>query len=157
MIANHGEKIKYHHEIIGCNSRLDSIQAAILNVKLNFLVKYNNNRVEMAKNYNEAFQEIDEIYTPKKTSNSDHVYHQYTIKMSPSIRNKFKDYLKKNGIPSMIYYPIPIHKQLPYSNCNINLTNTEILCDSVLSLPIHSEIKSSGQDHIINSVINYFK
>ena len=156
MIVNHGEKIKYHHEIIGCNSRLDSIQAEILNIKLKYLDEYNSNRQIMANNYNLAFAEIDELLTPKVISNSDHVYHQYTLRVAKGKRDNFKSYLSDSGIPSMIYYPIPIHKQKPYRNNQI-LENTEILTNEVISLPIHTELKNSNQDYIIDKVIKFFR
>ena len=156
MIANHGEKIKYNHEIIGCNSRLDSIQAEILNIKLKFLNEYNSNRKMMANNYNLAFGKINEISIPKVMKNSDHVYHQYTLKIKNGRRDEFKLYLQEFGIPSMIYYPIPIHKQRPYKN-NQSLINTDILSDEVISLPIHTEIENSNQDYIIEKVLNFFK
>ncbi len=156
MLVNHGEKIKYHHEIVGCNSRLDSIQAEILNIKLRYLDEYNSNRKIMAKNYNAAFDEIKMIKTPKVISNSDHVYHQYTIRILNGKRDDFKNYLNDLGIPSMIYYPIPIHKQKPYGNNQI-LQNTEILTNEVISLPIHTELENSNQDYIIDNVIKFFK
>ena len=156
MIVNHGEKIKYHHEIIGCNSRLDSIQAEILNIKLKYLDEYNANRNIMAKNYNLAFAEIDELLTPKVIDNSEHVFHQYTLRVLNGKRDNFKTYLSDLGIPSMIYYPIPIHKQKPYKNDQI-LENTDILSDEVISLPIHTEIESSNQDYIIDKITKYFK
>ena len=156
MIVNHGEKIKYHHEIVGCNSRLDSIQAEILNVKLKHLDYYNANRKIMANNYNLAFSEIDQIKTPKVISNSDHVYHQYTLRVLNGKRNELKNYLNDLGIPSMIYYPIPIHKQKPYRN-NQNLKNTDILSNEVISLPIHTELENSNQDYIIDNFIKFFK
>ena len=156
MIVNHGEKIKYHHEIVGCNSRLDSIQAEILNVKLKYLDIYNSNRKIMANNYNLAFNEINEIKTPKVISNSDHVYHQYTIRVLNGKRDDLKSYLNDLGIPSMIYYPIPIHKQKPYLS-NQTLENTDILSSEVISLPIHTEIENSNQDYIIEKVLNFFK
>ncbi len=155
MIVNHGEKIKYHHEIIGCNSRLDSIQAEILNIKLRYLDEYNSNRKIMANKYNLAFNEMDHIITPKVNLNSDHVYHQYTLRVLKSKRDKLKTYLKNNGIPSMIYYPIPIHKQKPYFNKK-NLTNTEILSEEVISLPIHTEVENSNQDYIIKILKEFF-
>ena len=155
MIVNHGEKIKYQHEIVGCNSRLDSIQAEILNIKLKYLDDYNQNRIIMANNYNMAFNEIDEIKTPKVNSNSDHVYHQYTLRVLNGKRDELKSYLNNLGIPSMIYYPIPIHKQKPYKNNQI-LKNTDILSDQVISLPIHTEIDNSNQDYIIEMVKNFF-
>ena len=155
MIVNHGEKIRYHHEIIGCNSRLDSIQAEILNVKLKYLNDYNLNRKIMANNYNLAFNEIDDIKTPKVNSNSDHVYHQYTLRILNGKRDELKNYLNDLGIPSMIYYPIPIHKQKAYRNKK-TLKNTDILCDEVISLPIHTELESSNQDYIIKMVKKFF-
>ena len=156
MIVNHGEKIKYHHEIIGCNSRLDSIQAEILNIKLKYLENYNLNRKIMANNYNLAFNELNQILTPKVNSNSDHVYHQYTLRILKGKRDDFKSYLSNLGIPSMIYYPIPIHKQKPYRNNQI-LKNTEILSKEVISLPIHTELEASNQEYIIDNVLKYFK
>ena len=156
MIVNHGEKIKYHHEIVGCNSRLDSIQAEILNVKLKHLDYYNANRKIMANNYNLAFSEIDQIKTPKVISNSDHVYHQYTLRVLNGKRDQLKNYLNDLGIPSMIYYPIPIHKQKPYMN-DQSLKNTEKLTNQVISLPIHTEIETSNQEYIINKVLKFFK
>ena len=156
MIVNHGEKIKYHHEIIGCNSRLDSIQAEILNVKLKYLDEYNSNRKIMAKNYNLAFSEIEELQTPKVIANSEHVYHQYTLRVLNGKRDDFKSHLSDLGIPSMIYYPIPIHKQKPYK-INQTLKNTDILSREVISLPIHTELESSNQDFIIDKIIKYFK
>ena len=156
MIVNHGEKLKYHHEIIGCNSRLDSIQAEILNVKLNYLEEYNSNRKKMADNYNKAFNNIEEIQTPKVINNSDHVYHQYTLKVKDGSRNKLKTYLQNFGIPSMIYYPIPIHKQKPYFS-NQLLKNTDILSEEVISLPIHTELENSNQEYIVETILNFFR
>ena len=156
MIVNHGEKIKYHHEIVGCNSRLDSIQAEILNIKLKYLDVYNSNRKIMANNYNIAFEDIDYIDTPKVISNSDHVYHQYTLRVLNGKRDDLKVYLNNMGIPTMIYYPIPIHKQKAYSN-NQTLENTEKLIDEVISLPIHTEIENSNQEYIIEKILNFLK
>ncbi len=155
MIVNHGEKIKYHHEIVGCNSRLDSIQAEILNIKLKYLDEYNANRNIMAKNYNLAFDEIDELLIPKVIDNSEHVYHQYTLRVLNGKRDDFKNYLSDLGIPSMIYYPIPIHKQKPYLSDEF-LKNTETLAKEVISLPIHTETENSNQEYIIKSVMEYF-
>ena len=156
MIANHGEKIKYHHEIIGCNSRLDSIQAEILNVKLKYLDEYNTNRKLMAKKYDLAFAEIDELLIPKVIHNSDHVFHQYTLRVLNGKRDELRNYISELGIPSMIYYPIPIHKQKPYKSNQI-LENTDVLSVEVISLPIHTELENSNQNYIIDNVIKYFK
>ena len=156
MIVNHGEKIKYHHEIIGCNSRLDSIQAEILNIKLKYLDEYNSNRQIMANNYNLAFNEINELKIPKVINSSEHVYHQYTLRVANGQRDKLKLYLNDLGIPTMIYYPVPIHKQKAYRNHQI-LENTDILSNDAISLPIHTEIENSHQQYIIEKVINFFK
>ena len=156
MIVNHGEKIKYHHEIVGCNSRLDSIQAEILNIKLKHLDEYNSNRKTMARNYNLAFSEIEDLLIPKVLGNSEHVFHQYTLRVLGGKRDSFKTYLNDLGIPSMIYYPIPIHKQKPYRNDQL-LKNTDILSKEVISLPIHTELETSNQDFIIDKIIKYFK
>ena len=156
MIVNHGEKIKYHHDIVGCNSRLDSIQAEILNIKLKYLDEYNSNRKIMAKNYNLAFADIEELKPPAVITNSDHVYHQYTLRVLNGKRDELKSYLSDLGIPSMIYYPIPIHKQKPYRNNQI-LENTDILSKEVISLPIHTELVNSNQEYIIDNLIKYFK
>ena len=156
MIVNHGERIKYHHEVIGCNSRLDSIQAEILDIKLKYLDEYNSSRKIMANNYNNAFRELDDLNIPAVNLNSDHVYHQYTLRILDGRRDKLKRYLSDLGIPSMIYYPIPIHKQKAYSN-NQTLANTEKLSAEVISLPIHTEIENSNQDYIIENLINFFK
>ena len=156
MIVNHGEKIKYHHQIVGCNSRLDSIQAEILNIKLNFLDSYTSNRKIMANKYNIAFNEIDEIKTPKVILNSDHVYHQYTIRVLNGRRDDLKGYLNDLGIPSMIYYPIPIHKQKPYFSGQ-SLSNTDVLSNQAISLPIHTELENANQEYIIDKLIKYFK
>ena len=156
MIVNHGEKIKYHHEIVGCNSRLDSIQAEILDVKLKYLDRYNTNRKIMAKNYDEAFAKIDKLLTPKVFPYSDHVFHQYTLRVLDGKRDELRNYLSELGIPSMIYYPIPIHKQKAFKSNQI-LENTDILSAEVISLPIHTELENSNQDYIIDNVIKFFK
>ena len=109
----------------------------------------------MAKNYNLAFDGIDGLLTPKVIDNSEHVFHQYTL-ISNNKRDDLKQYLFKLGIPSMIYYPIPIHKQKPYSNNQV-LNNTEILCSEVISLPIHTELETSSQEYIIDNLIKFFK
>ena len=155
MIGNHGEKNKYNHDIIGCNSRLDSIQAEILNIKLKYLDNYNMSRKRMAYNYNLAFKDLEEIQLPKIIDASDHIFHQYTLKVKLGKRDNLRAYLDKVGIPTMIYYPIPIHKQSPYLN-DQELINTEILCNEAISLPIHTEVESSSQDYIIKNVINFF-
>ena len=160
LAANHGQNKRYHHKIIGCNSRLDSIQAEILNVKLKYLNEYNNNRNIMANNYNLAFEATKEIQTPKIIKNSTHVYHQYTLKILNNKRDELKQYLLENDIPSMIYYPIPLYKQQAFSKFveqGFELINTEELSKNVISLPIHTELENSKQDYIIKKVLNFFR
>ncbi|MFO7827382.1 MAG: DegT/DnrJ/EryC1/StrS family aminotransferase, partial [Bacteroidales bacterium] len=115
MIANHGQSIKYHHDIIGCNSRLDTLQAAILDVKLKYLDNYSDARQKAAHYYNEKFKNISGIKTPAVSEKSTHVYHQYTIVLDESInRSDLQNHMKDQGIPTMIYYPVPLHKQKAY-------------------------------------------
>jgi len=159
MIVNHGENKRYHHKVIGCNSRLDSIQAEILNVKLKYLDDYNSSRQIMAANYDKAFKKIENIQIPEVLPNSTHVYHQYTLKILDGRRDELKEFLQKNKIPSMIYYPIPLYKQEAFSKYvddGYYLKNTEKLSENVLSLPIHTEIENSHQEYIISKVIDFF-
>ncbi len=160
MIANHGQKKKYVHDIIGCNSRLDSIQAAILEVKLKHLDAYANARNLVAKTYDEAFKNIEGLEIPFRASFSNHVFHQYTLKVKGKSRDELKKHLSDNGIPSMIYYPIPLYNQLAFKKYvpdNFNLTTTEQLCNEVISLPIHTEMTSDQQEYIIKKTQEYFQ
>ena len=158
MIANHGESKKYHHDIIGVNSRLDSIQAEILNIKLRHLDQFNKSRNLMAYNYNKAFKNIKQLQIPFQLYNSSHVYHQYTLKVFNGKRDNLMKYLDQYGIETRIYYPIPIHMQKGFSEYPTNsLVITEELARSCLSLPICTEIKNSDQEYIIEKVLNFFK
>jgi len=160
MIANHGQEVKYYHKVIGCNSRLDSIQAAILDIKLRYLDEYSASRNQMASRYDEAFSKIEGLEIPIRQSNSTHVFHQYTLKTKPELRNKIINRLKERGIPAMIYYPVPLYKQEAFSHytkTEFEIPNVERLCKSVFSLPIHTEIESSNQNYIIQEVQNFFK
>ncbi|MDC0478213.1 DegT/DnrJ/EryC1/StrS family aminotransferase [Flavobacteriaceae bacterium] len=158
MYSNHGESKRYHHNIIGINSRLDSIQAEVLNVKLKYLNDYNNARNQMAENYNKAFKSVEQLQIPELNKNSTHVYHQYTLKVLNGKRDDLMKYLEQNEIETRVYYPIPVHKQKAFSNySNIGLINTGELATSCLSLPIHSEIENSSQKDIIDNVLNFFK
>lgn len=151
MIANHGQSKKYCHEIVGCNSRLDSIQAAILNEKLNYLDEYNNQRINAAKIYDELLRDFKGVKTPILDERSTHVYHQYTIVLDKSInRSSVQEYLKENGVPSMIYYPVPMHMQLAYKDSvNEIFPITEDLSETVLSLPMHTELTREEQEYIV--------
>ncbi|WP_339695173.1 DegT/DnrJ/EryC1/StrS family aminotransferase [uncultured Roseivirga sp.] len=160
MIVNHGQSERYYHDSIGVNSRLDSIQAAILKVKLKYLDSYNTARQEVADKYNSAFVATDEIITPVTADFTSHVYHQYTIKLKDaSKRNELNKYLAAQGIPSMIYYPVPNHLQKAYSYYGYKKGEfkiTEDLCSRVISFPIHTEMESEQQDFIIENVLKFF-
>ena len=159
MIANHGQNMRYYHKVIGCNSRLDSIQAAILKIKLNHLDGYSASRNKMAEEYDQNFSKIPELSIPKRQYNSTHVFHQYTLKIKSELRSKLIDHLEANNIPVMIYYPVPLYKQEAFSNYvmdGFNIKNVEELCNTVFSLPIHSEIENSSQDFIIQKVNDFF-
>lgn len=160
MVANHGQKERYYHSVIGVNSRLDSIQAAILNIKLKHLDQYTANRQKVAKAYDDAFENVSALSTPKRQENSTHVFHQYTLKVTNGKRNELKAFLEEKGIPSMIYYPIPLYKQDAFKEfykSSHGLPATEILSDQVISLPMHTEMKEEDQAYIIESIKSFFK
>ncbi len=160
MIANHGQEKKYHHDIIGVNSRLDSIQAAILDIKLSHLEQYNISRNNVADAYNMAFENTSEIITPKVAEYSTHVFHQYTIVIKTNQRDQLKEHLTQKGIPANIYYPIPIHLQkgfLQVPNRKLDLTHTEYLMKHALSLPIHTEMTTAQLQYITRHVNEFFK
>ncbi|MDA9773333.1 DegT/DnrJ/EryC1/StrS family aminotransferase [Saprospiraceae bacterium] len=159
MVANHGQSKKYIHDIIGCNSRLDSMQAAILNVKLKFLDNYCAARNEVADQYDKAFKSVKNISTPYRAEYSTHVFHQYTLKVNNGKRDELKQYLSEQGIPSMIYYPVPLYDQKAfskYSDNNSQIVNTEELCEAVISLPIHTEMDKETIEYITDKVIQFF-
>jgi dTDP-4-amino-4,6-dideoxygalactose transaminase len=160
MIANHGQKIKYVHEVVGCNSRLDALQAAILRVKLQKLNSYIAARQAVAAAYDAAFQHISALSIPTRSSNSTHVFHQYTLKVHNGQREALQQHLQALGVPTMIYYPIPAHKQHMFAQfgvSNLSLPVSEELCTQVLSLPIHTEMLPEKQQYIIESVLSFFK
>ena len=161
MIANHGQKIKYHHYILGCNSRLDTIQAAVLNVKLKYLDSYESKRYEIAKFYSSKLRELNNyIILPTELSNSTHVYHQYTLKVKGDERDNLKKHLEKRMIPSMIYYPLSLDEQKAYKLFSItgeDLPISKSLAKSVLSLPIHTELDKMSQELIIKAIYSFFK
>jgi len=163
MIANHGQRVKYHHAVIGCNSRLDSIQATVLDVKLRHLDEYCAARYEAASYYTAKLKAFDpeekHFITPKELPNSTHVYHQYTLKIKNNKRDELKAYLAEQGIPSMIYYPLPLQEQeafKPITRAAESLDNSKECAYSVLSLPVHTEMNKDIQDIIINAVIKFF-
>ena len=145
-----GQTIKYHHDVIGCNSRLDTLQAALLQIKLKHLDRYINARQQVAQAYNHAFAALSGVTCPVKKDYSSHTFHQYTLKIEN--RNKVKEELAKMGIPSMIYYPVPLHKQKAYKQfAKQDFAISNKLCDQVLSLPIHTEMKEQELKQIIES------
>ncbi len=156
MIANHGQAKKYHHTIIGCNSRLDTIQAAILNVKLQSLDLYSASRNQVAEAYDNAFRDLDWLSIPQRVVNSTHVFHQYTIKLKDATdRDKLRAYLQDNNIPSMVYYPIALHLQEAYKTADFGIGDFPIcedLCSRVLSLPIHTEMNVEILEYIIKTI-----
>lgn len=165
MIANHGQRVKYHHSVIGCNSRLDTLQAAILDVKLKYLKDYSTARYNAAQYYTtrlkivfgEAFEKF--IITPFEAANSTHVYHQYTLIVLNGKRDLLKQYLSDQGIPAMIYYPLPLQEQEAFKSITRmgeDPVTSHKLAYSVLSLPIHTEITTSEQDIVIDAIKNFF-
>lgn len=158
MIANHGQSQKYIHDIIGVNSRLDSIQAAVLRVKLKYLNDYINARNKAADYYDKAFRKIKGILPPARFSKSSHGFHQYTIKLNGIDREGLQKYLESKNIPSNVYYPIPIHLQkgfLDLEHKKGDLSATEDLMTKVLSLPMHTELSEEQLAFITNSVAEF--
>jgi dTDP-4-amino-4,6-dideoxygalactose transaminase len=160
MIANHGQKVKYVHDVVGCNSRLDSLQAAILSVKLRQLDNYIDARRAVAEAYDAAFAQIPALTIPFRGPDSRHVFHQYTLRVAGGKRDALQAHLLHLGVPTMIYYPIPAHKQHMFAAFGVQdlqLPLTEQLCTEVLSLPIHTEMDEAQQQYIIDSVLSFFK
>ena len=158
-IANHGSKIKYHNDLVGVNSRLDTIQASILSVKLKYLDDNNAARQRAAAKYDTALGEMKEISIPAKASFTTHIYHQYTIRVKDGKRDDLQRFLKSKEIPTMIYYPFPMHAQKAYSHLGYTDSNMPIstqLCAEVLALPIHPWIEEEQQNLIINSIKDFF-
>ncbi|MDH6303435.1 UDP-2-acetamido-2-deoxy-ribo-hexuluronate aminotransferase [Parabacteroides sp. PF5-5] len=159
-IANHGQEKKYQHKLVGCNSRLDTLQAAILDVKLKYLNEFTQSRIAVAERYNEAFNRLPDIITPYKPAYTTHVYHQYTIKVKNGKRDALQAFLKQKGIPTMVYYPISLDKQEAfrvYARKAGDLRNANGLTETVLSLPIHTEMREYIQEYIIEQVIKFFR
>jgi dTDP-4-amino-4,6-dideoxygalactose transaminase len=155
MISNHGMKVRYHHDIIGINSRLDSIQAAVLDVKLKYLNDYIAARQKAAIFYDNAFEHNEKIITPARNAKSSHVFHQYTVKLKDVDRNKLQQKLQSCGVPAMIYYPVPLHLQKAYADPRYkagDFPTAEKLCACVLSLPMHTELDEEQLKFIAKNV-----
>ncbi len=158
QIVNHGSKVKYYHDEIGVNSRLDSIQAAILDVKIKYLDDYARARQAAADYYDKAFENCPNIITPKRDKQSTHVFHQYTIKVKNIDRDGLKKFLNDNNIPAMIYYPFPLHLQKAYKHLGYkegDFPVTEELSKIVLSLPMHTELSEEQLSYITKKVLEY--
>lgn len=158
-IVNHGMYKRYYHDEIGVNSRLDSIQAAVLGVKLPHLDSYNEARQKAANFYNTAFEEIDELLTPVTADDSTHVFHQYTLRVMNGKRNDLQAFLTEKEIPAMIYYPVPLRKQKAYDNghyADEDFPNTNRLIEEVISLPMHTELTDEQLTYITESVKQFF-
>ena len=158
MIANHGQKTRYYHDMVGCNSRLDSIQAAVLDVKLKYLDEYIAARQKAALFYDKAFAGNDRITVPQTAAYSSHVYHQYTILLNNANRDELSKYLANHHIPSMIYYPVPAHRQKvfeAFGGHNFNLPITDWLTARVISLPMHTELDEEQLRYISQHVLDF--
>jgi dTDP-4-amino-4,6-dideoxygalactose transaminase len=158
MIANHGQSRRYYHDLVGCNSRLDSMQAAVLNVKLKKLDEYIAARRQAADYYDNAFKAHPKIKTPFRASYSQHVFHQYTLVLEGADRNGLNEFLAGKNIPSMIYYPVPAHRQqmfAAYGGGNYHLETTDWLTERVISLPMHTELDEEQLHYISDAVLEY--
>lgn len=160
MIASHGQSVQYVHDVLGVNSRLDSIQAAVLKVKLAHLDEYSKARNTAAAYYDKAFANHPKIITPYRDPKSTHVFHQYTLQLVNADRNKLKEFLAERGIPAMIYYPIPLHLQKAFRSERYkegDFPVTEKLCAAVISLPMHTELSEDTLKYITDSVLEFLK
>lgn len=155
MIASHGQSRRYYHDVVGCNSRLDAMQAAILNIKLDHLDEYVLARRKAADYYDQAFKGHSKIEVPFRADNNNHVFHQYTLIIHDASRDELSKFLADKGIPSMIYYPVPAHRQKmfeQFGGSSYELPVTDWLTERVISLPIHTELDTEQQDFIIQAV-----
>lgn len=160
MIASHGQSKRYYHDVVGCNSRLDAMQAAILRVKLRHLDEYIAARRKAADFYDQGFAGQQGISTPYRSADNKHVFHQYTLILEGIDRNGLHDYLAAENVPSMIYYPVPAHRQKMFDSfggSSFVLPTTDWLTERVISLPIHTEMDAEQQNYIISKVLAYTK
>ncbi len=159
-IVNHGMYKRYYHEVVGVNSRLDSIQATVLRIKLPLLDSYCNARRTAAEYYNNAFASSDKIITPITSEFTTHVFHQYTLRVNGVDRNALHQHLLDNEIPNAIYYPVPLHLQKAYADSRYNEDDFKVtneLIDTVISLPMHTEFEQEQQDYIIKTILDFVK
>jgi len=157
IISNHGQRVKYQHDVVGVNSRLDTLQAAILLVKLKFLGEYEKRRNAVANFYDKTLSGISQIKIPFRAKNSSHVFHQYTLQVER--RDELKKFLEEKGVPTMIYYPVPLHFQKAYQKAGIgegSFPVSEKLSKSVISLPIHTEMKPEELEYIASQIKQFY-
>lgn len=160
QVANHGMKVRYYHEKVGINSRLDSIQAAILRVKLRRLNDYCDARREAADRYDEWFKDIEQLETPYRDPKTTHTFHQYTLKVNGIDRFGLQKHMMDHKIPAMVYYPVPLHLQEAFENLGYQKGDfpvTEALCEQVISLPMHTELTVEQQGRVATTLIDYIK
>ena len=158
MIAHHGQSKRYYHDVVGCNSRLDAVQAAILDIKLKHLDEYIRARRQAADYYDKAFANNAKITTPYRAANNKHVFHQYTLTLEGVDRDALHNFLAENGVPSMIYYPVPCHKQKmfdAFGGSGYTLPLTDWLTERVISLPMHTELDEEQQALIVSKVSEF--
>ena len=158
MIANHGQSKRYHHDVVGCNSRLDTLQAAVLQIKLKYLEQYIAARSEVADRYDAAFKGVNGLSIPYRAAYCQHVFHQYTVVLNDVNREGLLAYLESKGIPSMVYYPVPAHRQKMFAAFGGETTDlpvTDWLSERVISLPIHTEMEEEQLQYITSSVLEY--
>lgn len=160
VIVNHGMKIRYYHDYVGVNSRLDAIQAAVLDIKLKHLDEYIKARQYVASYYDKAFSHTDRMIIPKTSPFTTHVYHQYVVVLNDIDREDFMQYLKSKGIASAIYYPLPLHMQKAYQDIRYrkgDFPNSEYLCEQVMALPIHTEFTDEQLEYVTSTILDYIK
>jgi dTDP-4-amino-4,6-dideoxygalactose transaminase len=160
MTAHHGQKIKYHHDIVGVNSRLDTLQAAILKVKLAHLDEYASARQRAARHYDEGLGDLAGLTLPFRAKYSTHVFNQYTVQVDGGRRDTLRTYLREKGVPTMVYYPLPLHFQKAYKTPRYPagaFPVAERLSESVLSLPVHTEMTTDQLDYICEAVRSFFR
>lgn len=158
VIANHGSTVRYYHDAIGVNSRLDSMQAAVLRIKLRKLNEYNAARNKVAAFYDKAFANVNQLSTPERANRSTHVFHQYTLITDGIDRFKLQEFLQSKGVPAMVYYPVPLHLQKAYQDDRYkegDFPVTEDLCKRVISLPMHTELSDEQLNFITSSVLEF--
>lgn len=159
QVCNHGSEVRYHHDVVGVNSRLDSLQAAVLRIKLRHLDEYAAARNTAAAHYDRELKGLEHVRIPERSPDSTHVFHQYTLRVTPAHRDALKKHLEANGVPAMIYYPVPIHLQKAYEGSGVrkgDLPVTEQLMNEVLSLPMSTELDAEQLRHITSTIKGYF-